>query len=422
MHLRTLVLLALVFAAFAGEAPEAAKPAKDVTPEPIADFLWKGIHWLAEAQHEGGGWGAGSHAKQQIRDPSKVQTDPATTSFAALALIRAGHTPTGGKYKKTVLKATEYVVRAIEKSPDEGPRITDLKGTQPQAKLGQLVDTSLAVQLLSRVVPLLPRDHALHERADEALSKALGKLQKSQGKDGSWNARGGWAAVLQSSVSSNALELADVAGKPVSKDALERARAYQKGNLDRETGRAAVGASAGVELYAWAGAGRAAAGEARAAEEIVNGAKEAKKVPADAPVSEKTLRDAGVEAPKAARLAVAYEAARAQEKRLDDAGLLKGFGNNGGEEFLSYKMTSEALVIRGGEPWEKWNAKMHKLLKKVQRKDGSWTGHHCITSPVFCTAAVVATLTADRDVEVLRKIAAKDAKDATAAEDAKAAK
>jgi hypothetical protein len=30
----------------------------------------------------------------------------------------------------------------------------------------------------------------------------------------------------------------------------------------------------------------------------------------------------------------------------------------------------------------------------VQNGDGSWTGHHCITSRTFCTAAAVLVLSA----------------------------
>ncbi|NJL15318.1 MAG: hypothetical protein HC913_21490 [Microscillaceae bacterium] len=71
-------------------------------------------------------------------------------------------------------------------------------------------------------------------------------------------------------------------------------------------------------------------------------------------------------------------------------------------------MTSESLVITGGEAWEKWQAKMHNLLQSIQNQDGSWNGHHCITSPVFCTAACILALTAENDRELL--LAEKDKK------------
>jgi hypothetical protein len=63
---------------------------------------------------------------------------------------------------------------------------------------------------------------------------------------------------------------------------------------------------------------------------------------------------------------------------------------------LSYMMTSESLVVSESDKWDDWYSKMGDRLSKIQNNDGSWSGHHCITSPVFCTAAVILTITADR--------------------------
>ena len=60
-----------------------------VKPAAIAPFLNKGIAWLIAAQHPDGGWGGGSHSHQDVRDPQQVPTDPATTSFTLLSLLRA---------------------------------------------------------------------------------------------------------------------------------------------------------------------------------------------------------------------------------------------------------------------------------------------------------------------------------------------
>ncbi len=84
---------------------------------------------------------------------------------------------------------------------------------------------------------------------------------------------------------------------------------------------------------------------------------------------------------------------------------MAGFGNNGGEEFLSYMLASESMVILGEKDWNQWYDRMSGRLSKVQNPDGSWSGHHCITSPVFCTAAVVQTMTADHDAEMLTRLA-----------------
>jgi hypothetical protein len=382
-----------------GRSGEVAK-APEVPAIPIPAFLEKGIDWLVAAQHEDGGWGAGSHAHQDVRDPRAVQSDPATTAFVGLALLRVGNTPTSGTHAARVVRATEYLTKAVEDSSD-GPRVTELQGTQPQTKLGPLVDTALTVQFLSRAVPLLPKG-VLADRANAALDKALGKLHGAQGKDGEWG-KGGWANALQGALGTVALETAASAGKPMPGGALEAARKAQQTRVDVVSGRAKTDDSAGVELYSMAGAARNAAAQSALAERIVDAAKARGELPKDAEVNEESLRRAGMSDPADAKpLADAVAVMKAQSSRLEDPQLLAGFGNNGGEEFLSYMMTSEALVIRGGDDWPKWRTKLQGLLEKVQSADGSWTGHHCITSPVFCTAAVVAAFTADHDAAALR--------------------
>jgi hypothetical protein len=53
--------------------------------------------------------------------------------------------------------------------------------------------------------------------------------------------------------------------------------------------------------------------------------------------------------------------------------------------------------------------KMSERLPKAQNPDSSWSGHHCITSPVFCTAAVVQIMSVEGETELLRRIATKAA-------------
>jgi hypothetical protein len=224
--------------------------------------------------------------------------------------------------------------------------------------------------------------------------------------------------VLQSSLSCSALEIAAANGKPVDKKVLDKAREYQKGNYDMSSGKADASSAAGVELYAFGGALRGNASDAREADAIVRRAKSEGKLAADAPVSEESLRLAGVPNQEhAQKLAQAAAQNEAQLRRLDDEQLLSGFGNNGGEEYLSYLMTSESLVIAGPNDFHKWHDKMLSRLKKVQNADGSWSGHHCITSPVFCTSAVVQCLTTERDSEFLSEMARRTSGEKLAASD-----
>lgn len=370
-------------------------------PGSIDPFMQKGLQWLADAQHKDGGWGAGSYAKQDQRDPHAVTVDPGTTAFTAMALLRAGYNPLKGEYSQNLRRALDYLLTTVEEYKEEGPRISDVTGTQPQRKLGEFVDVSLCAQFFGRVLPTLADAPTLKARVEKALDKCVRKIENSQKDDGSWN-HGGWAPVLQSSMANNALEIAQENGRAVNDSVLERSREYQKGNYDPSTSSYRADAGAGIELYANSSGQRAAAKETKKAKDIVVAAKKAGKLRDQDDVTVENLEKAGVSRGEASKLVRAYDQNRAAVAKLDDEQMLSGFGNNGGEEFLSYMLSSESLVVTGGDDWRKWNDKMHERLQKIQNGDGSWSGHHCITSPVFCTAAVILCLTADRDAEMLR--------------------
>lgn len=376
------------------------------SPRPLDPFMQKGLHWLADAQHKDGGWGAGSSAHQDQRDPHSVTVDPGTTAFTAMALLRAGYNPLKGEYSENLRRALDYLLTTVEDYKEEGPRISDVSGTQPQRKLGEFVDVSLCAQFFGRVLPTLADEPTLKARVEKALDKCVRKIENSQKDDGSWN-HGGWAPVLQSSMANNALEIAQENGRAVSDSVLERSREYQKGNYNASTKSYRADAGAGIELYANSSGQRAAAKETKKATDIVIAAKREGKLRDQDDVTFDNLMKAGIDRKEASKLARAYDQNRAAVEKLDDERMLSGFGNNGGEEFLSYMLSSESLVVTGGEDWRKWNDKMHARLEKIQNGDGSWSGHHCITSPVFCTAAVILCLTADRDAEMLRATSGK---------------
>ncbi len=373
----------------------------DQHPKPIPAFIKHSAAWLAEAQFENGGWGAGSHSRQEVRDPHAVQIDPATTAFSAMALMRTGSTLQQGPYRKNVGLALDYLLDLVESYPREGPKITNISGTQPQAKLGQQIDVAMVAQFFTQVLPHTRHKKKLRRRVEEALEVCVTKLARTQDADGSWNASAGWAGVLQSAMANNALEMAQEAG--VRNDeldaALHQSRRYQKDNVDAPSGRVRTESAAGVSLYSIAGSQRATAKEAREAEEAVADAVTAGKLSAPE-VSEANLRQLGFSGEDAKKLYEAYDKNKAATRMLQQDAVLTGFGNNGGEEFLSYMMTSEALAGNGGQEWDAWYQKMYQRLSKIQNNNGSWSGHHCITSPVFCTAAVILTMTADRAAHV----------------------
>ncbi len=371
------------------------------TEEEVA--ITRGLSWLAAAQHQDGSWGAGSHARQDVRDPNAVAGDPATTAFAALALVRAGSTTSSGSYQPQVQKAVDYLVRTVHTSNLNDPQITDQRGTQPQVKLGVNIDVALTAQFLSRVLndDLSP---SMELKVKQALQICVDKLQLSQQGDGNWK-QGGWAAALQSAAAFNALESARTQGLDLDEDAFKRAKEFQQDRVSA-TGSGAPSVrtddAAGIALYSLAGNQRATARDAKKAKDWEERARREGKLKAGEELSEVVLQEYAP-AEEAEQVMNAYRKNKATQKQLQSEQVLAGFGNNGGEEFLSYMMTSESLIITGGAAWTKWDQSMKQRLAKIQNNNGSWSGHHCITSPVFCTAAALLTMTTERDREVLVK-------------------
>lgn len=350
------------------------------------DLAWndKAVQWLIEAQSPNGGWGAGSHAFQNVRDPHAVQTDPATTAFAAMALLKAGGPLEKNPHAKQIMMALDHILKDVKDRPDNG-RITSLSGTQPQVKLGIHIDASMALQFLTAIREQV-KDPAYESKIDLAAETCISLIQKSQNPDGGW-AGGGWAPVLQSAMANSALEEARDR-YDIDASVIESSRRYQADNMSGGDVRADD--AAGIALYAAASTQRATMMEAREAETLLNAASPAGSgKPGTEEEIIKTLSSSGVKKERAEQLARAYVANQSATKVLKDEDVWQGFGNNGGEEYLSYMMTSEALFAQDKNEWLKWKQNVEPKFRKSQNPNGSWSGHHCITSPVFCTAAIL---------------------------------
>lgn len=379
----------------------ASTPNKDA--KPIAEFLKNGIDWLAASQYENGGWGAGQHSAQQIKDPKAVNIDPATTAFSAMALMHAGHSLENGRYSNNLKKALEILLEITESSTENNPNITTITGTQPQNKLGQNIDVAMAAQFFAKILEQTKSDKQLLQQTKKALKICIAKIENSQQNDGSWNDRG-WAPVLQSAMANNALEFSDGVGVSIDKETLNRSREYQKQNVSA-SGDITVEKAAGIKLYAASSTQRATAEETKKVKKVLKNKsafkdiENAKTPPPSAAIEEVAvlLEDEGYEKNIAYNMASSYTVNKSAAWQMQSDDVLSGFGNNGGEEFLSYMMASQSLASEEDqEAWFKWHQKMSERLSKIQNGNGSWSGHHCITSPVFCTAAVIMTLTADR--------------------------
>lgn len=370
----------------------------------IEAAMRSGLTWLMQAQLNNGGWGAGSHNNQHIRDPHAVPADPASTALVAMALLRTDEKPLEGKYADPLKKAVNYLLQQTNESPENALNITTLTNTQPQIKLGKNIDVILAAQFFSNILHKMgDNDPALKKRIETALQKCVQKIQLGQDKDGSWK-EGGWAPVLQSAFANNALENAKDMGLKVDDKVLERSRDYQKSNYDVKTNSAVTGKAAGVLLYSVSGSARASAKEAKQAKDRIEAAKQQGKLDANAPVTEENLVKAGLTRPEAQKYNTAYEVQARATAKAQESNVEAGFGSNGGEEFLSYLMTGESLIIGSDDAWKKWYDKMSGRLVQIQNNDGSWNGHHCITSPVVCTATCLLILSIDKDIDFLVKL------------------
>jgi len=108
------------------------------TPEKVIRALDRGLDFISHSQNKNGGWGAGSHNRQDVMDPHAVVADPATTSMVAMAMLRSGTTLKTGQYSSHLSKALNFLLESTEKSPASSYNITDLTGTQIQIKLGRI--------------------------------------------------------------------------------------------------------------------------------------------------------------------------------------------------------------------------------------------------------------------------------------------
>ncbi len=385
--------------------PITTKPAVTKTavdPKPLSTVVTQGLAWLAQHQVKSGGWGQGDeavamHDNGEMRDTANV----ADSSMALLAFLRSGNTARKGEYKDVVARGVAYVLGSIEASDDDSLFVTDIRGTRVQSKIGQYADTFAALMMLAEARGTMP-DGVANARVDLAIRKIVKKVEKNQRENGTWDDNG-WAPVLTQAMAGKGLNRVAQAGFTVDSKVLALVEARAQSQFDSATGAFSADGAAGVGLYGAAAntsnardsaaTKRAKADAMREAGSSGKGKREAPMQAPDAP-TEAQIAAAEAEATVSEKNAREFEAALIA--RTEDSSFIAGFGNNGGEEFLSHLLISESLVLRGGDEWIKWDQSITKLVDGIQNDDGSWTGHHCITGRTFCTAAALLVLLADR--------------------------
>lgn len=392
-----------------GPAPttRTAPPPADITPganRTPEEATRTGLDYLLHQQQPDGGWGQGGGWRQNLQQSgARVEnpkaedpSDLGNTCVALVALLRAGHSPKAGEHHAEAAKAFEFIARQIEAAEPDSLFVTPVRDTQLQVKIGTYVDTFLAGWALSELKDKMP-DDASETRRAAALDKVVRKIEKHQGQDGAFAGNTGWAAVLSQGLASKALNGAARSGARVSPSALEKDAGQNTLGLDRSSGAftapattAAEPSSAGISLY------RESSKLGGLWEKTKSNAKpraEAEKILADKDAPAPAKAEAEVRLKKfAEEEQTARNASAAIVGKALDTRYTAGFGNNGGEEYLSLMNLTESLHAQGGKPWLDWQAQTQKTICGAQNGDGSWAGLHCITGRTFCTSAALLTL------------------------------
>jgi hypothetical protein len=369
-----------------------------VEPKALDEAVKSGLAWLAKHQLATGGWGQGDEsahmgdAMAAMRDTANV----ADTSVAVLAFLRAGNTARIGEYQDVVQRGVEFVLAEVEAADADSLKVTNVTGTRVQGKIGTYVDTFAALMMLSEARGGM-RDAVANARLDAGLKKIVRKIEKNQRENGSWDDNG-WAPVLSQAMASKGLNRAAQNGAPVSKVVLERVEKKAQESYNASSMSFSADGAAGIEIYGAAASTSTARDSAETKRGKAAGMKAAQKkeAVAQSPNGPTDAEVAKAEQEASAAMMAADQVEGALVKKLDEPSFIAGFGNNGGEEYLSYLLISETLVQKGGDEWVKWDRSITQLVDKVQNDDGSWTGMHCITGRTFCTATALLVLMGDR--------------------------
>lgn len=377
----------------AQEQPDTTVWAPAVEPKPLSENVIRGLSWLAEHQLEGGGFGQGEESTQMGAHLKHLKDKPnlADTCAAALALLRAGNTPTTGDYGPNILAAVRFVVSHVLASDEKSLFVTDIRDTRLQMKLGTYIDTFMASLLLAEVKGKMPGEED-EKKVCAAIEKIMNKIEQNQKEDGTFGGRG-WANALSFSMASKGVNRLAQSGTVVNNSIRAKLENQAQGQYDEDAGTFGPAGSAGVALYASA-ANLSAMQDSENTNKQQRSELEKKLKDADTDEERKEISEILLRYDKNEKLLVSAQGAVID--KLGDEQFIAGFGSNGGEEFLSYMNIGESLVVKGGDAWSKWDKEITNNLNRIQNKDGSWTGHHCITGRTFCTAAALLVLMTDR--------------------------
>jgi hypothetical protein len=423
-------------------------------------WLKKGIKWLCKNQSRDGMWGLAGTSVLNVRrgrqtypsQPNAGSGDAGTTAVAVMALTnylcKENDPNAQAALKKGVRKLLE-LVRKKEIYTSQNVRSSSSRNamrvapTLVERKLGPRVNVALVAQALAKLYLALPESATDRNKIGQALDTCLEEIADQH--DQFIRPAGGWASILQTTSSLVAWEYAELCDRKVPKQKIEELRNSLTAIFNERMNAFDLSRSAGVNLYSFASSIRANASTAATASAILpegigteNMSESANEAVANPYGNYPNTSGfpqpyAGVRSPglgtvvpepidpesdptflhlrkkmsrtKALELSQAY---RKNTKLLDklerDDGFLRGFGNNGGEEYLSFYLIGQSLQLSDEDSWGKWREKVVNIVKPLQEDQGSWVGQHCITDRSFCTATVILSILVDREGSLLREI------------------
>lgn len=315
-----------------------AADSEDVTPwnewtDQSRKSVEKGVEFLMKTMHRDGGCGVDIGQQQDI----------GCTSMVGLALLSLGNTPVEGERAREIRSIVNFLLRKVDNMPTDD--ITSEVQTQLQNKIGRHAHTFFATTFLCEVVG----EGYDPVPVQKALKRLVTAIQGTQ-HDGHWGQQS-WAPMLGTVMGWVALRAAYQCGMKVG-DSPNTTADYIIKQMTTKIGQ--NNGSWMHELYK-----------------------------------------------NATGIRVLYELEKQEDEVAERAfksvlDLVSkdntAFSQAGGEEYLAFHLITETMLQKGGKDWKTWFPNVRDRICAVQNNDGSWTGHHCITSRTFCTAAACLVL------------------------------
>ena len=316
-----------------GHRPDDRKPVGHTAASQAA--IDKGLRWLQRTESKPGGHGP------DINTPPNI----GCTAMTGLALLSNGSTPAHGPQKEHLRRIVKFLVDKTDEM--EGGNIAGKSNnSQLQSDLGYYAHTFFALLFLSQVAGEVRTPGEVRD----AVEKLTEAVVKAQTPNGDWGQEA-WAPILGTVMAWTSLRSAHFAGVSVG-GSPDKTAEHLIGEMEKQ-------AHQGNWMHRFY---KNATGL-------------------------RVLYAMDLEEEEVAQRAFKEIISLAENNNT-------AFNQAGGEEYLAFHLITETMLQKQDGDWDIWFPMVRDKIVAVQNKDGSWTGHHCITSRTFCTAAACTVLSA----------------------------